>query len=269
MEFNGKNWLLNDEVFDAEFRLKDQLDDAIVFSEPTDNATLTSSSTMSGQTASLKTTRGLVSWLDDAGQNIYYVDTPTLNIFDDIVAAWLTQGVYTPMGTLFCAPQFWRYLQKEAKDYIREYSGGSDFLDSTQKELGVTIQVLNWEGVDFYICPVATLGNPSDAGLVISNSHRYAAGQMAIAVPNTRVTVNEWGSEANVTIPNLWIGYVNKNGENRKFMFGRYLGVNGVESYSTDLVASDLDGYKLFWARHWMLGGAEWNKMVLIRKQIV
>ena len=271
LEFNGANWLINDAAVDAEFRLKDQMDDAIVFSEPTDNADLTSSTTMSTQTQSLSTTRGVVSWLDDSGQNIYYTDTPDLSILDDIIAAWLTQGVYCKTGTLWCAPQFWRYLQKETTDYIREYSGGSDLLDGIQKTLGVTPTIIEWTGVKFVILPVATLGNPSDAGLVVSNSHVYAAGQMAIAVPNTNVTApgKDWGEESDVSIPNLWIGYVNQNGENRKFMFGRYLGVNGVNEYGTDLVASDLDGWKLFWARHFMLGGAEWNKMVLIRKQIV
>jgi hypothetical protein len=263
-EYNGVRWLVSRESMDAEFRLKDQLDDALLNSEPNDNADLATSTTMSGQSQTVRSTRGLVSWLDDAGQNLYYTDTAEFTLMDDIIDALQTQGVYAKTATIFCSPKFYRDFQKEAKDYIREYSGGSDFLDSAKTTLGINIQTIVWGGTTFFLHPVATLGNPSDSGLTISDSLVYATGTMAIVVPDAKVTVNQWGQEANVTIPNLWLGYVNYNGENRKYMMGTYNGVNGV--FAGVNVATDLDGFKLYWKREFILGGAEWNKMVMIRK---
>lgn len=266
-EYNGVNWLVSRESMDAEFRLKDQIDDAITFAEPNDNALLVSSSTMSTQSQTDRSTRGLVSWLNEAGQNIFYTDLPTLSIMDDIRDAFLTQGVYATHATLFCSPKFYTDIQKEAKDFIREYHKGSDYLDGVSNKLGFDIQVLDWGGIKFYLHPVATWGNPSDAGLTISDEIVYNAGTMAIAIPECKATVGKWGTEADVTIPNLMLGYVNYNGENRRRMMGRYQGVNGV--FGGLDVVTGLDGYKLFWASEFILMGAEWNKMVIVRKQAV
>jgi hypothetical protein len=265
-EYNGVNYLISDASMEAEFSLKDQIEDAMIFGEPNDNALLVASATNSGDSGALRSTRGLVSWLDDAGQNVYYSDTPTLTILDDIQSALLTQGVYTATATIFCSPKFYRDLQKEAKDHIRDYSGGSDFLDSAKKTLGINIQTIVWGGMTFFLHVVAALGKPAGAGLTISDELQYAAGTMAFCIPDSQVTVNEWGQEANVTIPNLWLGYINYNGENRKRMIGRYKGMNGI--FGGLDVATGVDGYKLFWGSEFMLGGAEWNKMIMIRKLI-
>jgi hypothetical protein len=264
-EYNGKNWLLSKSAFDAEFRLKDQVDDMILFGEDNDNSAMVTTSTMSTQSQAVRSTRGIISWLDDAGQKIYYTDSPTLTILDDIQDALLTQGVYTTTVTLFCSPKFYRDIQKEAKDYLREYSGGSDFLDGAKTAMGVNLETILWGGMTFYLHVVGSLADPASAGLTISDELVYAAGGMAIAVPDAKATVAKWGAEANVTIPNLFLGSLEYNGEIRRNVAKRYLGVNGV--YETVDVASELDGWKLFWMRELMLAGAEWNKMILIRKQ--
>jgi hypothetical protein len=266
MEYNGVRWLLSRESMNAEFSLKDQIDDAITFSEPNDNAAdLATATTMSGQLSLNRSTRGVVSWLDDAGQKVYYTDAPDLTVLDDIIDAWISQGVYCKSGTIFCSLAFFRGINDAAKDHVREYSGGSDFLDGAKEKLGITIYTINRDGIDFFLHPVATWSKPGNAGLVVGGNNVYAAGTMAIAVPNSKVTVNKWGNEGQATIPNLNIAYVNYNGENRKRMMGYYKGVNGV--FSGLDVSTDLDGYKLYWGSEFMLIGAEWNKLVLIRKQ--
>ena len=266
-EYNGSRWLISKESLDAEFRMKDQIDDAITFSEVNDNSALTTSTTMSGQASLNRSTRGLVSWLDDAGQKVYYTDAPDITTLDDAADAMLTQGVYCKTATVFCSLKFFNDMQDATLDYTREYSASDLFFDKAKESLGVTIYTINRKGIEFYLHPVATWSKPGNAGFILSDEHQFAAGTMAVVVPNASVTVGRWGNEGKATIPNMWIGYVNHNGENRKRMFGRYPGVNGV--WDTSMVATDLDGYKMYWGSEFMIGGAEWNKLVLIRKTIV
>jgi hypothetical protein len=53
----------------------------------------------------------------------------------------------------------------------------------------------------------------------------------------------------NVSIPNVQLGYVNHNGENRRRVVDYLKGVNGVEGFGND-VASSYDGFHLYMLTH-------------------
>ena len=263
-EYDGVRYMINEAVMEAEFSLKDQKEDAVVYGELNDNTTLTETATVSGEDAARRTTKGLVRWLDEAGQKIWLTSAFAIADLKKVIKALQSQGVYTGFATIFCSPAFAQDIYDNLNNYIKEYSGGADYLDSSKTALGIIPQVIKYGGMTFYIHPVASLGKPGSYGLNVSDVYQLDTGKMAIVVPDARATVNQWGMEANVTIPNLWMGYVNHNGENRKHMLKRQLGVNGV--FDTIDVSGAFDGYKLYWKSEFMLGGAEWNKMVIIRQ---
>lgn len=265
-EYEGTRWIINEAINKAEFSLKRQKEDAIINGEVNDNTALTQTA-MSGEDAPRRSTKGIIKWLNSDGQSVWFTGSVTIAKFDEIIESLRTQGVYTGSASIFCSPSFLQDVQSNMNDYIREYSGGSNFLNNAKTELGVNIQTLVYGGMTFLLCPIATFSNPASYGLKISNTNVYQTGKMAIVVPDVKATVNKWGTESDVTIPNMWLGYVNHNGENRRHMVGRYTGMNGL--WSDINVASEYDGYKWFWKSEFMLGGAAWNKLVIVREQVV
>lgn len=267
VEIDGRYLRLDPILMKAELRLKDQKESAVIWSEENDNPNLTQTSTFGSETDTVRSTRGLFPWLDLAGQKLYYSDGGDFNIFDQIIDSLVSQGVYTKTATVFCAPRFAQMITKIGHDYIREYSGGSNLWDAATGKIGFTPTVIEYGNMTFFIHVVASFAKPASYGFIDSdNEAQYVAGNAAVVVPDAKVTVNKWGEQANVTIPNMWMGYVNYNGEDRTNMIGRIKGLNGVFE-GIDIV-SEADGFKYCWGSEFAFGGAEWNKMVFLRKSI-
>lgn len=267
IEIDGQYLKLDPVLMESEMRLRDQKESAVIWAEENDNALLVQTSTQGGVSGVRKSSRGLLPWLDIAGQALYYTDGD-FSIFNDIIDTLQTQGVYSKTVTLFCAPRFAQMLSDEGHEYIRDYSGGTNLWDAAEGKIGFTPTVYEYGQVKFYVHTVASFMKPASYGYIDSDDEaQYVAGNICIAVPDGKVTVNEWGNLANVSIPNLWMGYVNRNGENRRNMIGRIKGLNGMGFEGID-IANDGDGFKYCWGSHYGFGGAEWNKMVIVRKNI-
>lgn len=265
MELNNELFSIEKARMEAEMELVAQKDLTCIWGEQNDNASLTQSAYFSGDTVSRRMSRGLFGWLDIAGQALYYTDKFAFSYFRTIKYLLQNQGIYTDKATIFCSPRFADDLYDEAKDYIREYSGGSNLWDAASGKVGFTPKAIEYGGMTYFINPVASLMRPDAAGLMDSAYDSvYATGDAAVVVPDAQVTVGKWGNESNVSIPNMWIGYVNNNGENRRNMMKRILGVNGV--FSEDVVSTSADGFQYQGVSEFGFGGAEWNKMILIRK---
>lgn len=264
-EYDGQRWMISDSMVRGEFDLEGNMDKQITFGMSNDNASLVQTADFSSDSNAVRSTMGVIPWLNQSAQTESYVNTFKLTDLRTTQLDLESQGVYNSSAGFFVGPDLAQQLYDECLDYFREYSGGSDLYDGASGKLGVTPRALEYGGVTYYIQPMASLSNPSTYGLNPSGSYSYQFPTAGVVVPDIKVTVPKWGEKSDYTIPNLGLGYVNYNGENRERIMKYYLGMNGV--FNSSQVAADTDGYKLFWMSEFMLFGAEWNKMVYWTKQ--
>jgi hypothetical protein len=263
----GQGYLINKESIDAEFRLEAHKDKMITYGQENDNASLVMLSGQTGAYNTVKSTKGIHTWADEASQRQYYNNNFAITDLKTNRLVQESQDNYSNTCTIFCGSKLAQDLYDSCMDYIKEYSGGSDFIDKTTGRIGFTPKVLTYGGVDYYISPVMSLSNPSTYGMKDANdAYRYRFNESALIIPDTKVTVPQWGDKNNYTIPTLALGYVDHNGENRRNMMGIYAGMNGV--LPGDRVATGVDGWKYFWSSEFMVIVAEVNKWVYWRKAI-
>jgi hypothetical protein len=162
-----------------------------------------------------------------------------------------SRGVVAGGVNLFMVgPELGRDVEKSALDYIKAYSGGTDLLDKVKKEIGIDVQAFNLNHRTYVIWEPAELADPSGFGLLDSTgTNVYSAASSGLVIPHTNVTVGNFNGQKNVTIPGVQLGYVNHNGENRRRVIGRQLGMNGIEGFG-DVISSSYDGWHIHMLVH-------------------
>lgn len=260
-EMDGNKWLISEAMIDAEFKLEGKMEKQLLMGQRNDNASLVQTASISSDSGTVRSTDGILTWLAEAGQSKYYSSAWAMSDFRVSAEALTSQGVATSNVAFYQSPQLAFGVDDIARDYIKEYSGGSDLYDKAKQKLGITPKVFHYGDVNFHLCTIPSLANPSSYGI---ETDQYSYATCGFMVPDATVSVSNWANKKDVTIPNVGIGYVNNNGENRERVIGQYHGMNGV--FSNNLVATGVDGYKLFYLSEFMLFGAEWNKMIYWRK---
>lgn len=243
--YEANKGVLNSALLDAEFRLDVKESRFFFMGEYADNTALvqTSESTVSN---SIVSGAGMWPHADKYAMAQSYTGDFILDNLYDSGILQQSKGITSGTSLFMVGPELGRDVESAALDFIKEYSGGTDLFDKVKAELGITVKSFLFDGRTYVIWRPDELADPTGAGLNINGTYTYTWATSGLIVPQSNVTVPNFLGRANASIPNVQIGYVNHNGEDRKRVLNFKLGVHGLQGYS-NMVASDYDGMHAYW----------------------
>jgi len=224
-------------LMDAEMMLDYQMSDALWQGTENDNS-LTETDARSGS-STVKGTKGMWLWADEDGQDLEYIDNFTVKDIDAIDDLFKARGVITSKATFMAGHKLFKQVQDAAHDYISQYSQGSDLLSDNMMKLGFTPLIWNRNGIDYNLVNLAQLSDNQTFGANQKSYWNYAG----LVIPDEQVTVrDEYGGIYNsttdgngkVSLPNVAIGYLKNNGEDRARIVQSVAGVNGMGMPATN-----------------------------------
>src|SRR3972149_7061082 len=178
---------------------------------------------------------------DKYGMGLSYTGYFILEHLYDAGILQQSKGITAGTSIFMVGPELGRDVESAALDFIQAYSGGTDLLDKVKSELGIKVNSFLFDGRTYVIWRPDELADPTGAGLNINGSYTYTWATSGLIVPNSNVTVPNFLGRANASIPNVQIGYVNHNGEDRKRVLNYSPGVTGVQGYG-NIAVSSYDG---------------------------
>jgi hypothetical protein len=177
-------------------------------------------------------TKGLWHWVEEDGMEQSYASSYDLAYFDQIKEYLRSQGVTDTKVSILAGSNLYKQIENTVLDFIKAYSGGSDLMTG-YASVGANIQEFKKNGITNQLCEVVSFDNANSYG-VLDTYFRDAA----LVIPQSLATIKKspymdlddfYGNSAGdkVKIPNVILGYLNNNGENRTRMLGQVAGVNG------------------------------------------
>ena len=178
-------------------------------------------------------TQGLWHWVESDGMEQAYAGSYDLAYFDQIKEYLRSQGVVDTTVATLAGSNLFKQIENTALDFLKGYSGGTDLSEGGKDYMSVGANIMEFKknGINHQLCEVISFDNANsyaamdtyfrDAGLVIPKS-------LATVKSNGIVMDQAQSAGDKVTIPNVVIGYLNNNGENRTRMVGPVAGVNGM-----------------------------------------
>lgn len=249
--YEGNKALLNQNIVRAEFRLDVKEARAFWAGEWDDNSTMYQTNEAGTTTTLVPSFGGMWPHADKYAQKLSYAGDFVLDNLYDVGILQQSKGVVAGGVNLFLAgPELGRDVEKSVLDYIKQFSGGSDLLNKVKKEIGVDVQAFMLNHRTYVIWEPNELADPTGFGLLDSTGVGiYSASTAGLVVPHANVTVGDFNGKKNVTIPNVQLGYVNRNGENRRRVIKYLKGMNGIDGFGDD-IATSYDGYHLHMLTH-------------------
>ena len=257
---NGNKGLLLDPVLEVGRRLDKKIESYVVSGERTDNTGLTQSSEFGG-TPAAKSGFGFMRWANMLSQEHYYTAGLSVSDLDRIKLLMQTQGIATKKVFVPSGTQYMTHFENAGLDYTQQYSGGSDLITAA-KDLGVEFRSYLKSGVQYFPIELSCFSDPSTFGINVGDSYTYQWPKLGLFVPLVDNNVKMNGKQ--VSIPNIQLGYVNKNGEDRTRVVGIEAGPNRV--FPGNFVANDKDGFKVHLFTEIMVIVVNANQWVLSRE---
>ena len=258
---NGGSGLLNRYQAEGEFSLNNQLNLALLVSDDNSN-TLTQTSHASKSNA-VRSTTGLWNHLDSLGQSLNYAIKPSLPDLYTAKELLRSQGVVETEVLWGMGDKLSRNVEALTLDYVKEFSGGSNLIDG-MGAIGIKPKSITVGNVRFVLKEMAGFTNPATFG---TDSDYW--GNAGFMIPMSQVTVKssdiaiEGIEGGKISIPNVALGYVNNNGENRTRILDDVAGVNGVGLKATHAY----DDYHFYMLTEYMLVAMQVNQMIRLLKE--
>ena len=263
---SGKSMLWSKAQIETEFMLNSGMDKEIFMGEVNANTTSAVVADGDGTSQAVRGTKGLWNWVESDGMEQAYAGSYDLAYFDQLKEYLRSQGVTDTTVSLLAGSNLYKQIENTALDYIKAYSGGSNLFN--YGAVGAQVRSIVKNGITSELCEVVSFDNANtygvmdtyfrDAGLVIPKS--------LATVKSTGLDVADmYGNSAGdkVKIPNVAIGYLNNNGENRTRMVHPVAGVNGF-GYPA---VHQYDHVKLYFKSEFMLVVNLANQMLKIVKE--
>lgn len=156
---------------------------------------------------------GVLEHLVNRAMPQYYTAAYDKPCFEDVKPALQSQGVLTRNVTFFMGSELYRQIENTGLDFIKEFSGGSDFM-KTLNEIGVAFKAVNFNGTYFTFKELPSLSDPIAYGAEAFDDYFRA---MGFIIPDVDVTLKD-SMDLNAgtfKLKNLTLGFKNYGGENR------------------------------------------------------
>jgi hypothetical protein len=216
---------------DAEFALDYQ--QSVALWQGTENSNSVTETNARSETTSVRGTQGMWLHADANGQDHEYIDNFTVKDLDAVDELFKATGVIAKSAAMMVGHTLFKQVQDAAHDYIAQYSGGTDLLYMNMKAVGFTPVQWNRAGIDYKLINLAQLSDHQTFGANQKNFWVNAG----LVIPDEQVTIedkydsiynSEGRTSSKVSLPNVCIGYLQNNTEDRKRIVQPVAGVNGL-----------------------------------------
>ncbi len=181
-------------------------------------------------------TVGVLQHLIDRAMPQYYTAAYDKPCFEDIKPALQSQGVLDKNVTFFYGSELGRQVENLGLDFIKEFSGGTDFM-KTMGMVDSSFKAVKFNGVLVSFKEIPSLSDPTAYGADAFDDYFRAFG---FIVPDVEVTVtNDPNNSVPLKMKNLTLGYKSYNGEDRTRVVKVLPGVSGLDAGS--IAVSDFD----------------------------
>jgi hypothetical protein len=266
LDKSGKAMLWSKAQIETEFLLDAGMDKEIFLGEINANTTNAVAADGDSNNQAVRGTKGLWHWVESDGMEQAYAGSYDLAYFDQIKEYLRSQGVTDTKVALLAGSNLFKQIENTALDYIKAYSGGTDLFNYNQ--VGAQVQSIVKNGITTELCEIVSFDNANS--YAVMDTYFRDAG---LLIPKSLATVQSGGIDVpdmygysagdKVKIPNVAIGYLNNNGENRTRMVHPVAGVNGF-GYPA---VHQYDHVKLYMKSEFMLVVNLANQMLKIVKE--
>jgi len=259
LDKSGKSRLWNKAQVEMEFALNAGMDKEIFLGEENDNPNNAITADGDAANQSVKGTKGLWQHVESDGMEQAYAGSYDLAYFDQIKEYLRSQGVTDTNVATLAGSNLYKQIENTVLDYIKAYSGGTDLVDD-YNSVGANFQQFTKNGITHQLCEIVSFDNANT--YAIMDTYFRDAG---LIIPQSLATVRSTGisSGEKVSIPNVAIGYLNNNGENRTRMIGPVAGVNAFGYPFTN----QYDAVKMYVKTEFMLIVNLANQMLKVVKE--
>jgi len=267
LDKSGKNVLWSKAQVETEFYHRSGMDKEIFLGQVNTNTSNVTVSDRDANSVAARGTKGLWHHVEESGMEQSYAGAYDLAYFDQIKEYLRSQGVTDTTVATLAGSNLYKQIENTVLDYIKAYSGGSDLIDG-YNSVGFNVQQFMKNGITHQLCEVVSFDNANTYG-VLDSYFRDAA----LVIPKSLATVKADGMDVSdmygysagdkVKIPNVVLGYLNNNGENRTRMVHPVAGVNGFGYPAVD----QYDDVKLYIKSEYMLIVNLANQMLKIVKE--
>jgi hypothetical protein len=250
---------------DAEFSLDYQ--QSVALWQGTTNTNSVAETDARSGTSSRKGTQGMWLHADADGQDHEYIDSFTVKDLDAIDDLLKARGVMATSAGVLVGHKLFKQMQDAAHDYTQQYSGGSDLLSENMTKLGFTPTTWNRTGIDYRMVNLSQLSDHNTFGANQKEFWTYAG----LVIPDEQVTIqdsyagiyNSNGQEGGkVSLPNVAIGYLRNQGEDRTRIVQPVAGVNGMGMAASNTY----DRFQMAYLSEYALVANEVEKWVRLMK---
>lgn len=245
-------------TIEADFRLNAAINDELLVGQVIDNLTLAN---RDSDNNTARGTKGIWPTLVEKGMKLYYNGAMTIPDFDNIKDLFISMGVTDTKASLFAGSELLKDLENSGLDFIKEFSGGTDFTKAF-KGIGVEINAVKKNGIFMGFHELVNSSNPNKYGITDYNFPKWG-----FVIPDTQVTVRE-GSEGGVQMKmkNLVFGNKNHNGENRGRFINTIPGVNAMPGkVGTNIAVDRYDDVRGELGSEFMLIANKMEQAILIK----
>jgi len=213
--------MVTEALWQTEFMFDRKIDQALFTSSANTNTSNVTDTDQYGAASAVKSVFGYREHAVSRAQLLNYDSTQPWDYFkfDLIDEIFDTQKVSDGNIVVGCGPDLYKSIENGGLEFTKEYSK-TDLMRSLD-ELGVSYRAFTKGTRTYTFVLIDTLRDTTGLGLV-NLGHR----QEGFMIPSSTVKV-QLGNGSTSIIPNLQIGYLNNNGENRTRMTGPISGVNG------------------------------------------
>jgi hypothetical protein len=251
--------VLSDASIRAEFRLDQSINYEIIMGDTVDNLTQVN---RAGTSNTARGTMGIMPHLSLSACKQYYTTSYTVPDVDNIKNAFISQGVTDTTAAAMGGAGWLRGVENNCLDFVKEYSGGSDFLTNLQN-LQVSFKTIKKNGITLSLHELPSFSNPNTLGI-----STYGFTDKAFILPSTQVSVSDSVMGANVKVANLRLLYKSFNGEDRTRIMVPIPGVNGLAG-SPNFAVDSYDDYQIQWLTEFMVAFFKVNQCILIQPDSV
>jgi len=248
----GGYGVFSDASIESEFRLDQSMNYEMLLGDTVDNLTMVN---RDGVANTARGTKGIMPHLYESGCKQYYTTSYTIPDIDNIKKAFISQGVSDTNAAFFVGSELNRGIENNALDFVKEYSGGSDFLTNL-KNLQVGFKTITKNSITLSLHELSNFSNPNTLG-------NYNFDKYGFIIPNTQVTVRDTEMSAEAKVANLRIMYKSYNGEDRKRIVKPIPGVSGL-SNAPNFAVDSWDDFRLEWLTEFALAYLKVNQSILV-----
>ena len=234
----GGSGVFSKASIEMDFFLSKAINDEIFMGSGVTN--VVTQATRNGSLNTITGTVGLLKHMVDRANLQYYTTAYQSTDFDDVKDILISQGVANRDVTFFMGSTLYQFVENSNLDFIKEFSGGTDFA-KTLRDIDVEFLTVKKNGVVFTFKELPSLSDPTSYGAASFDGYHK---ELGFIIPDVDVTVRgSMEAPSTVKLKNFSLGFKNYNGENRTRIIKDIPGVANVGAGS--LAVDTFDDWRM------------------------